>query len=177
MTAAILRHPEIAVMVVASLCARPALAQHDAALRAGVTVRVERRIGVPPTVRGSLVARDSFSVVLSALDDPSRLTSIALTDIRRLEVAESRRTAGQAFRRGARRGALVGLGLSAGLMVIGVVDDRRQNDSWISGKALAAIGGVVVTTFTTITGGLIGLTSRERWQRIPLEAGPVRRVQ
>ncbi|MES3034652.1 MAG: hypothetical protein V4813_11710 [Gemmatimonadota bacterium] len=107
--------------------------------------------------------------MLSAFDDRTHLTRIPLTDIRRLQVSDSRRTAGQAFRGGAGRGALVGLGLSAGLMAIGVVTDRRNDDTYNTGTRIAALGSVLLTTLTTVTGGLIGLGGRERWRTVPLD--------
>lgn len=166
------RRVRTTLLLVALLAASSAGAQRIDALRVGVGLRIERLNGIPPTVRGDFVSRDESGLTFSDADDANQYTRILYSDIRRLEYTSGQRTAGQAFQRGATRGAIVGLGLAAGLLVIGAVADRRCTDYCLPGLGLAAVGGALVTAVTTLTAGMIGLGFRERWEHIPLPRQP-----
>ena len=149
----------------------PLAAQRIDSLAVGAIVRVKLTLPLSDVVRGRFLARDSTGLltVESSVDGSS--IGIPLREIRRLEVQGSRRTAGQAFGHGAKWGALTGLGISVVLVAVGVVTDVKnpcEDICIISNTAAAGIVSVPIMILSPLIGGLIGLSSRERWTRVPL---------
>lgn len=158
-----------AFVVGAVVCALPLAAQRVDSLTVGAKIRVQRAAPVWTVVRGTYVTRDSVSFVLDESTGSGVRTSIPMLDVQSVEMSVSQRTSGEAFGRGASRGALVGIGASAILMTLATISDARDgnSDTWISGRALAGVFSVLLTGVTTLVGGGIGLADRDTWSPVP----------
>jgi hypothetical protein len=155
------------------LCASVALAtslpaQRADSLRVGVQVRVDRWQPTREVYRGTYQSRDSLSFVIARQDDLLESVSIPVRDIGAVEMLVGRRSAGDGFKQGAGRGALVGIGASAVLMTLAVVADAREDgDVFISAKAVAGVFSVLLTGVTTLIGGAIGAAHTDTWVQVP----------
>jgi hypothetical protein len=159
--------------LVASLTlAGDAAAQRADSLPVGARVRVHRQ-GVPQrVVSGLLLRSDSTGLTLAAANSAPPW-SIAATEVVRLERHAGRRSAAGAFGRGAGRGALVGLALSAVLLGAVLVEEQRNpSDSFISAPVAAGIVAVPLTAGSILIGGVIGLGRRDRWTRVAYPEPP-----
>ena len=149
----------------------PLAAQRIDSLAVGAIVRVKLALPLLDMVRGKLLARDSTGLLtLESTADGTPVT-IGRREILSLEVQGPTRTAGQAFGHGAKWGALTGLGISVVLVAVGAIADVRhpcEDICIISNTAAAGIVSVPIMILTPLIGGLIGLSSRERWTRVPL---------
>jgi hypothetical protein len=147
----------------------PLPAQRVDSLTIGAQVRVGQLTLDRRSVTGRFRSRDSLSFVISTSDSAAALTSIPMRDISGVEVMVGLRTPGQAFRRGARTGALLGLGLSAVLMTVSVVTDVRNFNcgECLSGTRLAAVVSAAVIVTSTVAGGVSARRETERWQQVP----------
>ena len=144
-----------------------AAAQRADSLLVGARVRVHRHSAPPRVVSGVLLGADSTGLTLAAANGAPPRT-VAAAEVARLERHAGRRSAGAAFGRGAGRGALVGLALSAVLMGAALVEERRNpcHDCFINGPMAAGIVAVPLTAGSTLLGGVIGLGRRDRWTRV-----------
>jgi hypothetical protein len=91
------------------------------------------------------------------------------SEVARLEQSRGQRSVGTAFWRGAGRGALVGVGVSAALLGVAALSEARDpcSDCFVNAPLAAAIVGVPFTALTTVVGGVVGLRFRERWTPLP----------
>ncbi len=147
----------------------PALlgAQRVDSLTAGARIRVQRVAPAWTSVRGTYVSRDSLSFVLDPQDRSGVLDSIPMPEVAAVEISVLHRTAGQAFGRGAARGALAGIGVGAVLMTLATIADAREDgDSYIPARAVAGVFAVLLTGVTTLVGGAIGSTLRDEWKPV-----------
>lgn len=144
-----------------------AAAQQADRLPVGARVRVHQLNGPSRTVTGTLVRADSSGLTVAATDGPLARTIVA-AEVARLEQHVSTRSAGAAFGRGAGRGALVGLALSAVLLGAALVEEQRHpcSDCMINAPVAAGIVAVPLSVGSTLIGGLVGLGKRERWVRV-----------
>ena len=159
----------LASVAVLAVLAAPltAAAQQTDRLPVGTRVRVHLLNPPPPVVTGVLVGSDSGGLTIAA-PDGSRRRIIPTAEVARLERYVSARPAGVAFRRGAKRGALVGLGLSAVYLTAGLVAERRDpcQDCMFPVPIVAAVVTVPVTAGSALIGGVIGVGTRHRWARV-----------
>ena len=142
-------------------------AQQAESLPIGARVRVHPLTPPLVPVTGVLVRADSAGLVIAGRDD-ARLRSIPVREVSRLERHVFTRPKGSAFVRGAGRGALVGLALSAVLVGAAVVEDRRNSchDCFVNARLAAAVVAVPLTAVSSLVGGAVGLSTRERWARV-----------
>lgn len=155
-----------AVAALAALAA-PLHAQRTGALTAGARVRV-----VVDSSRGRTVG------TLTGVDDAGLALRRTATDsaffvpydaVRTLEVSTRQRSGGEAFRRGALPGLLIGLGASFVATGLAYQADRKCNDCFFPITPVVGALGVVFTGLTTVVGGAIGLASqRDVWERVRL---------
>jgi hypothetical protein len=144
------------------------------ALPRGATVRVRLLNPPPAAVTGTVQRVDAGVLVLAATREP-RTYTIAADQVAGIERLEARRPAGRSLARGARRGALVGLGLSAAALGYLAIESRgTRSDAPCIGLCFTtaqavAIVTVPVTVTSTVFGGALGLLGRgERW--VPVRA-------
>ena len=158
-----------AFVVGAVVCALPLVAQRADSLTVGAKIRVQRAAPVWTMVRGTYVTRDSVSFVLDEGDSSGVRTNIPMIEVKSVEMSVRQRTSGEAFKRGAGRGALVGIGAGAILMTLATIADAREanSDSFISARAVAGVFSVLLTGVTTLVGGGIGLAARDQWREVP----------
>jgi hypothetical protein len=156
-----------AFVVGAVVCALPLVAQRADSLTVGAKIRVQRAAPVWTMVRGTYVTRDSVSFVLDESDGSGVRTNIPMIEVKSVEMSVRQRTSGEAFKRGAGRGALVGIGVGAILMTLATISDARDNDSYIPARAVASVFSVLLTGVTTLVGGGIGLAARDQWREVP----------
>jgi hypothetical protein len=149
--------------------AAPASAQRADSLPIGARVRVHFRHPPPAAYDGVLVALDSFSLTLTTPDGSSQIAP--LDEIARLEQYVGRLSRGMAFRRGARTGALIGLGTSAFLLVVAAMNPC-EGECLMAPTAAAAVVAVPVTALTTAIGGMIGSRHRDLWIALPRPGCP-----
>jgi hypothetical protein len=143
-------------------------AQRADSLRVGVQVRVDRWQPTREIYRGTYQTRDSLSFVIAREDDLLERLSIPVRDIGAVEMLVGRRSAGEGFKQGAGRGALVGIGAGAVLMTLAVIADAREDgDVFISAKAVAGVFSVLLTGVTTLIGGAIGAAHQDTWMQVP----------
>lgn len=142
-------------------------AQRADSLPIGARVRVHRHDAPPRIVSGVLLGVDSTGLTLAAAHGAPPRT-VAAADVARLERHAGRRPTAAAFGRGAARGALVGLALSAVLLGAALVDEQRNpcGDCFINAPVAAGIVAVPLTAGSTLIGGVIGLGRRDRWVRV-----------
>jgi hypothetical protein len=159
----------VSLLLGASIALAPTLpAQRMDSLRVGVQVRVDRWQPSREFYRGTYQSRDSLSFVIALEDDRLERVSIPIRDIGVVEMLVGRRSAGEGFKKGAGRGALVGIGASAVLMTLAVVADARESaDVFISAKAVAGVFSVLLTGATTLIGGAIGAAHQDTWVQVP----------
>jgi len=160
--------PVFLALVTALAVPPHAEAQQADQLSVGARVRVHRLNGQPRIVTGVLVRADSVGVTIAAPDDSSPQL-ITAADVARLEQHVGTRSPGAALGRGAGRGALAGLALSAVLMGAALVTEQRDpcRDCMITSPVAAGIVAVPLTAASALIGGLVGIGTRERWARVP----------
>lgn len=163
-----MRAPSVICTCLAISISTPVAAQHIDSLPIGARVRVVRVAPVYTAVTGSVVSRDSVGALVLNNEADGFEVRIERNEIRRVLLAGDRRTAGQAFGRGALRGALAGGAVAAVLLTAGVLSDARRpcSDCWISNTAGAAIVSVPIIVVTPLIGGLVGLGFRDRWHEV-----------
>lgn len=159
----------LSVLLGASVALAASLpAQRADSLRVGVQVRVDRWQPSREFYRGTYQTRDTLSFVIAKDGDLLERVSIPIRDIGAVEMLVARRSAGEGFKQGAGRGALVGIGASAVLMTLAVVADAREDgDVFISAKAVAGVFSVLLTGVTTLIGGAIGAAHQDTWVQVP----------
>lgn len=144
--------------------AAPASAQRTDSLPIGARVRVHFLHPPPAGFDGVLVAVDSFSLTLTTSDGSPQVAP--LDEIARLERYSGRLSGGTAFGRGARTGALIGLGTSAFLMVVASMNPC-EGECLMPPKTAAALVSIPLIALTTAMGGIIGSQRRELWVPLP----------
>src|SRR5688572_7199920 len=152
-----------AFVALAFVVASPLRAQTLDSLPEGARLRVLRHAPLRPVI-GTLVRADSVSLMVVTERRGARLT-IPRSDLRRIDVSGGQRSTGEAFRRGAKVGAIIGAGI--GLVATGIAlhaDYTSGCDCMIPGSAIVGTMSVLFTGATTIAGGLIGLAGREQWE-------------
>jgi hypothetical protein len=147
--------------------AAPVRAQRADALPVGVRVRVHR-VNPPPYAIGILVRGDSSSLTL--LTDGGQEQVLSLSEVDRLERHVGRRSAGAAFRRGAQRGALVGVIVGGAATYAALLDEHRNpcGDCFINAPMAIGALSVVFAGVSTLVGGAIGSARRDQWKAVPL---------
>lgn len=121
---------------------------------------------------GTLVALRSDSLVF-APDRETRTVAVPRGELRQVDLAVRERSRGA----GARKGALVGLGiggaLGATIAIAGAVSESRSDGDEFDGLvgAVTFVTGSVVTLLGTGIGALIGTAAGgSDWRRVPLDA-------
>lgn len=156
------------LLVLSAALALPLHAQRADSLTVGAQVRVDRWQPTREYYRGTYQKRDSLTFVIASRDDVLETIAIPTRDIGRVEMLVGTRTTGEAIKRGAGRGALVGIGGSAIVMTLAVIADARDDgDSFIPAKVVAGAFAVVFTAATTLIGAAIGSAHRETWVEVP----------
>lgn len=150
------------LLAAAPLAAQPTLA---ALPDSGTRVRIDL-VG-PGRVVGTLVAREPDRWVVAR--ERGDTVTVVLRDAQDLDVSRGRRSAGQAFWRGAGIGALVGGSLTAGgFAILAATGDIDCNDCFIPPALVVGVLGTGLTIGTTLVGGIIGSFARDRWERVVL---------
>jgi len=162
-----------AAVTVATLVtvAGPALlgAQRIDSLPAGARVRVVLRPAGRGVVAATYLRADSAGLVVAPAGGAA--ATYAWHDVRRVERHAERLTAGEAFGRGAQRGARIGAYLSAAALVVAVYSDvRRPCHCGLSTTAAVATVGTLYTGLFALAGGALGLGQRDRW--VPVQLRP-----
>ena len=148
----------------------PLAAQRIDSLAVGALVRVKLALPLSDVVRGKFLGRDSTGLLIVESSADRVPVTIALCEIRSLEVQGDARTAGQAFGRGAVWGVVAGVGIAAVLIIPTAVHESRHPcyECWLSSTAGAALLSVPLVVLSPLVGGLIGLSSRDRWVDVPI---------
>lgn len=136
-----------------------------------VGVRVRATVE-PPTTRtliGTLVRVEPAGLYIAS-DGGGQPDFVPFDALLRLERSVGTRSAGQAFGRGAKIGFLVGAGVGLVATSIALAADLRGSSTAYMIPASVVIGvySAALTVATTLAGGALGMTARERWQRVPL---------
>lgn len=162
-----------AAVTVAALvaAARPAAlgAQRVDSLPSGARVRIVLRPASRGVVDATYLRADSAGLAVT----PGRgaAATYAWQDVRRVERHAERLTAGEAFGRGAQRGARVGAYLSAAALAVAAYSDlRRPCHCQLTTTAAVGAVGVFYTGLFAVTGGALGLGHRDRW--VPVRLRP-----
>ena len=154
----------------AVMSAVPASAQRADSLRIGAQVRVQPLLRPPPQVAGTVVAVDSVHLTLK--DSHGSPQIVPLDEIVRLERYDGQISSFAGFRRGARRGFMIGLGTSAFIWAIAFIVPECQGECVMSAKEEAALITVPLIAVTTTVGGIIGSQYRAVWTRLPIPGCP-----
>jgi hypothetical protein len=142
-------------------------AQRADTLTAGARIRIHT--GRRNAHEATYVRADSGGLV--AVVHPGTPATHAWAGVRRVERYAGPLSPGEAFGRGARRGAVVGGVLTVAAVAVAAYSDlRRPCDCGISTTAVvASVGSLYAGVFAGV-GGLVGLAYRDRWQ--PVRVGP-----
>ncbi|HTK52254.1 MAG TPA: hypothetical protein VL308_10230 [Gemmatimonadaceae bacterium] len=160
------------VVATVMISATTALAQRADSLRIGARVRVQPIHRPPPQVAGEVVAVDSVGLTLK--DSHGSPQFVPLDEINRLERYDGRISSFAGLRRGARRGLMIGLGASAVIWAIAVINTNPScgGDCLLSPKEEAAVLTVGLTAVSTTLGGIIGSQYRAVWTSLPIPGCP-----
>lgn len=159
------------VAAAATISASPVSAQRADSLRIGARVRVQPIHRPPPQVAGEVVAVDSVGLTLK--DSHGSPQFVPFDEINRLERYDGKISAFAGFRRGARRGLLIGLGASAFMALVSLVTPGCQGDCVPSSEtAEVVLLSASVTAVSTTLGGIIGSQYRSVWTRLPIPGCP-----
>lgn len=151
--------------------AAPAVAQRADSLVAGARIRVTTR---PTSERivGTLATLDSSGLALRRSARDSAFF-VSLDAVRAVELSTRQRSDGEAFRRGALPGFLIGA--AVGFVATGLAyrqDQRCDLDCFMSVTPIIGVLSLGFTGVTTLLGGLMGMSSdRDVWEPV---AVPVR---
>jgi len=151
----------IAALSLATLAA-PAAAQRADGLTAGTRIRVTLRES-PERVVGTFTTLDSAGLALRRSARDSAFV-VPLDAVRSLEVSTRRRSDGEAFRRGALPGFLIGA--AVGFVATGLAyrADLACNDCMVIITPYIAVMSLGLTGVTTLLGGVLGMSSeRDVW--------------
>jgi hypothetical protein len=165
--------PRLLAVVAATLSLSAAAADSLQAQALDSTiVGVRLRATVDTSARriiGTLVRVESVGLHIAA-DGGGQPVFVPFDALMRLERSVGTRSAGQAFRRGAKIGFFVGAGVGLVATSIALAADLRGSSTAYMIPASVVIGvySVAFTLTTTLAGGALGMTARERWQRVPL---------
>lgn len=134
-----------------------------------VGVRVRATMDIPKRrIIGSLVRVDSAGLYV-APDAGGLLAFVPFDSLSRLERNIGTRSRGQAFGRGAKIGFFVGAGVGVVATSIAVATDlRSSSEIMIPASLIVGAFSVGLTVTTTLAGGALGLTARDRWQQVQL---------
>src|SRR5262245_57361152 len=124
----------------------------------------------PPQVAGVVVALDSVNLTLE--DSDGSLQIVPLGEIVRLERYDGRVSSVGGFRRGARRGFMIGLGTSAFIWAIALIVPECQGECAMTATEQAAVITVQLSGLTTAIGGIIGSQYRAVWTSLPIPGCP-----
>ena len=156
---------QLATFLALALFAAPPLgAQPLDSLAAGARVRVAR-YAPPPRVVGTVVRSDSLTLVIVPDRGPSTMI-MSWSDLEQVDISRGQRPTGEAFARGAKAGALIGVGLGLVATGLAVREDRECSDSMIPITLIVAPLSVAFAGVTTLAGGMVGVAARERWRRV-----------
>lgn len=154
-----------AALALGVVAAGPLKAQRLDSLTVGARLRVTSLVPARPEY-GALVSADSV-VLVFAPERGGAAVSTHLVDLRRVEVSQGARPRSQAFRRGARIGLLVGVGLGAVATSLALRADLRGScDCYIPATAVVGVLSLAFTGVTTLVGGGIGVATREQWRQV-----------
>jgi hypothetical protein len=92
--------------------------------------------------------------------------TMSRSELRRVDISSGQRPTGEAFRRGAKTGALIGIGVGLVATGLAIRADRECNDCMIPSTMIALPLSVVFTGATTLVGGMIGVANREQWTQV-----------
>ncbi len=153
-----------AVLVLALVVAAPIGAQSLDSLPLGARVRIARY--TPPRMLvGTFIRADSLSLVIMPDRGPSTMT-MSRSELRRVDIGSGQRPTGEAFGRGATRGALIGVGVGLVATGLAIRADLDCRDCMIPITLFVVPASVVFAGATTLVGGVIGVAGREQWRRV-----------
>ena len=153
-----------ACLALALVVPRPVAAQSLDSLGAGARVRVARHTERSMIV-GTVVRADSLSLVIRPDRGPSTMT-MSRSELRRVDISTGQRPTGEAFARGAKTGALIGVGLGLVMTGLAIQADRECEDCMITATMIAIPVSIVLTGATAFIGGRIAVRNREQWSRV-----------
>ena len=162
------------ILALAAAAMLPALvsAQRADSLVVGAQLRVDRLQPERKYIRGTYTSHDSVKLVIAALDGARDLIELPLRDIGAVELLTAVRPSDKAFVEGAKRGALVGLGIGAILVTLGALADSRTpgncGDCFVTGTSLAVGASFLIIPLSALIGGASGSASRETWVEVPI---------
>ena len=165
------------LLALAAALARPAAAQRIEDVRVGTMVRI--RYGTPTVaaIEGTLLSADTIEVAVQTGGRNVALQRVPFSEITRFDLSAGLRTASAARKRGAWRGAYVGLGLTAAMLGTtrftggkwgAPCKIRIYNPCFLGDYRSATLVGAQVTGLAAIVGAAIGNRHRERWSRLQL---------
>lgn len=132
----------------------------------GDRLRVTPLVPTRP-VYGAFVSADSVGLLFTPGDGGGVSVRTPLAELRRIEVSRGARSRLDAFRRGAGIGFLVGAGIGTVATGLALREDRRSScDCIISSTAIVGALSLAFTGVTTLVGGGIGISTRERWRQV-----------
>jgi hypothetical protein len=161
----------LAVAVSSAVTATPLAAQRraDLAVARWSRVRVMVSERPPGKVVGEFVGADSIAVHVV---DPSTGMAVAIdwSTVRSIDVRVGRRSARDAFGRGAQAGAII-FGtiavLGIGYAIAWDLNDGCEGRDYCIPATLVAIPfGYLLTVGGTVVGGVAGLANRDRWRTL-----------
>jgi hypothetical protein len=161
------QHTLLSSVVALLTVAAPVRAQRADALPVGVRVRVHR-LNPPPVAIGILLRSDSAGLTLAKRNGEQQMLS--WSEVTRVDRHVGQRSAGEGFKRGAQRGALVGAVVGGAATYAALLSEQRNpcDGCMISGSMVVGALSVVFLGVSTLVGGAIGSTQRDRWKAVPL---------
>lgn len=160
------------ILMLAAAAAIPHVspAQRVDSLVVGAQVRVDRLQPERKFIRGTYTSHDSITLVVAAIDGARDLIALPLRDVGKVEVLTSVMASDQAFWRGAKRGALVGLGIGAVLVTLAALAEAKSpgncGECYLSGTQLAFGASLLIIPISTLIGGASGAAGRETWVEV-----------
>jgi hypothetical protein len=170
--AAVTRGVLLAGVLAGALAATPLAAQpmSPALPDSGARVRIVRARAFD--VVGTLVARDSARWLVRTMRGDT--VTFVPGHGRRLDVSTGTLSPGAAFMRTARPVATI---LATATLVATVATEVAESDDdsacmalCFSDAAVVAVSGAAATLYGGLVAGVVGLTLRDRWERVPLPA-------
>lgn len=169
LAAPLARPGRLAVLLLALLlgAAAPLPAQEADSLVAGVRLRVQTRSA--QLLDGAYVRSDDGGLTLVGRSGTPG--TLRWQDVRRVDRHVGRRTRTEAFHRGARPVATVMASLTMVATAVAIYSDVRNpcDGCFVNATTMTVAIGTVWTGIGSLTGGLIGLSQRDRWERVRVE--------
>lgn len=156
-----------ALLLALLAAAAPLPAQTADSLVAGVRLRVQTRSAL--TLDGAYVGSDDGGLTLVGRSGVPG--TVRWPEVRRVDRHVGRRTRSEAFHRGARPVATVMISLTMAATAIAIYSDARNpcDGCFVNATTMTVAIGTVWTGIGSLAGGLVGLSQRDRWERVRIE--------